>query len=114
MVSSLQKRLNESQASVDSSRGSESGIVPWDSPAGLGTQGQSDSGPGSNMTDEVSVSRTSGRPAAGWKGRMSSMLLRGPSNSPKSETIKALKVPTCNLVFKAYISRSASVGGSWV
>ena len=117
MVSSLQKRLNESQASVDSSRGSESGIVPWDSPAGLGTQGQSDSGPGSvqsNVTDEISASRTSGRPAAGWKGRMSSMLLRGPLNSPKSETIKALKVPTCNLVFRAYISRSASVGGSWV
>lgn len=105
MVSSLQKRLNDSQVSVDSSRGSDLGMVPRDSPVGLGMQGQSDNdplgtgkrvpGPGSvqsDMTDEGSASRTSGRPAAGWKGRMSSMLLRGPLNSPKSETIKALKV----------------------
>ena len=111
MVSSLQKRLNESQASVDSCRSSESGMVPWDSPAGLDTQGQSDNdslgpakrvpGPGSvqsDMTDEGSASRTSARPAAGWKGRMSSMLLRGPLNSPKSETIKALKVSTSGRV----------------
>lgn len=105
MVSSLQKRLNDSQLSVDSSRGSDSGMVPRDSPVGLGMQGQSDNdplgtgkrvpGPGSvqsDMTDEGSASRTSGRPAAGWKGRMSSMLLRGPLNSPKSDTIKAHKV----------------------
>ena len=88
-------------------------MVPWDKPAGLGMHGQSDNdslgtgkrapGPGSmqsDMTDEWSASRTSGRPAAGWKGRMSSMLLRGPLNSPKSETIKALKVSVCNLGFK--------------
>ena len=117
MVSSLQRRLNESQASGDSSRGSESAMVPWDSPAGLGTQGQSEHdslgteksapGPGSvqsDMTDEGSASRSGGRPAAGWKGRMSSMLLRGPLNSPKSETIKALKVSTCNLGFWVLIS----------
>ena len=105
MVSSLQKRLNDSQVSVDSSRGSDLGMVPRDSPVGLGIPGQPDNdplgtgkrvpGPGSvqsDMTDEGSASRISGRPAAGWKGRMSSMLLRGPLNSPKSETIKALKV----------------------
>lgn len=105
-MSSLQKRLNDSQASVDSSKGSDNlGMVSRDSPVGLGMQGQSDTdplgtgkrvpGPGSvqsDLTDEGSASKTSGRPAAGWKGRMSSMLLRGPLNSPKSDTIKAHKV----------------------
>lgn len=122
MVSSLQKRLNESRVSGDSSRGSDSGMVPWDSPAALGMQGQSDNdslgtgkrapGPGSvqsDMTDEGSASRTSGRPAAGWKGRMSSMLLRGPLNSPKSESIKALKVAICNLGFRVQIPKIASI-----
>lgn len=108
MVSSLQKRLNDSPGSMDSSRGSEPGMVPSESPPGLGMQGQSDSdllgigkrvpGPGSvqsDMTDEGSVSRVAGRPAAGWKGRMSSMLLRGPLTTSKSELIKAQKVSTC-------------------
>lgn len=107
-MGSLQKRLNDSQTSLDSSRGSDAGSGPVDSPAGsAGMQGQTDSdllgagkrppGPGSvqsDMTDEGSVSRVAGKPAAGWKGRMSSMLLRGPLTSPKSDTIKAKKVAT--------------------
>ena len=80
-------------------------MMPLDSPAGLGTHTHLDTdltglqkrsqGPGSvqsDMTDEGSVPRVPGRPAAGWKGRMSSMLLRGPLNTPKSDTIKAKKV----------------------
>ena len=107
LAGSLQKRLNDSQTSMNSSRGSDSGLAPVDSPAGSGIQGPTDSdlagagkrapGPGSvqsDMTDEGSVSRVAGRPAAGWKGRMSSMLLRGPLTSPKSDTIKAKKVAT--------------------
>ena len=76
-----------------------------DNPAGFGTHNHSDTdlmglqkrlqGPGSvqsDMTDEGSVPRVPSRPAAGWKGRMSSMLLRSPLTAPKSDTIKAKKV----------------------
>lgn len=102
---------------MDSSRGSDTGLAPVDSPAGSGMQGHTDSdplgvgkrgpGPGSvqsDMTDEGSVSRVTGRPAAGWKGRMSSMLLRGPLTSPKSDTIKAKKVPAQHLLMHASVS----------
>lgn len=100
---------------MGSSRGSDSVPLPLDSPAGSGMQGHTDSdplgvgkrgpGPGSvqsDMTDEGSVSKVAGRPAAGWKGRMSSMLLRGPLTSPKSDTIKAKKVAAEHLLMHVF------------
>ncbi len=109
MGSMLNKRANNSQTSMDSSRGSEAPMIMSAFADGLNataSHGHSDTdlagmqkrmaGPGSvqsDMTDEGSTgSRVPGRPAAGWKGRMSSMLLRSPSASPKAETIKAKKV----------------------
>lgn len=109
MSSMLQKRAHNSQTSLDSSRGSEAVItMPGfsDGPVAGASHGHSDTdlvglqkrmaGPGSvqsDVTDEGSVARVSGRPAAGWKGRMSSMLLRNPSStSLKADSIKAKKV----------------------
>ncbi len=109
MSSLLNKRANDSQTSVDSSRGSEAVLISAafaDSPLAESLHHHSDNdllglskraaGPGSvqsDMTDEGSTgSRLAGRPAAGWKGRMSSMLLRNPSTSLKADSIKAKKV----------------------
>ncbi len=109
MSSLLNKRANDSQTSIDSSRGSEAVLISAafaDSPLAASLHHHSDNdlfglsnraaGPGSvqsDMTDEGSTgSRLAGRPAAGWKGRMSSMLLRNPSTSLKADTIKAKKV----------------------
>ena len=124
MMSSLQRRMNDSQTSMDSSQGSESMRVQLDSSAGFGMHNHSDTdlaglqkrpqGPSSvqsDMTDEGSLSRVPGWPAAGWKGRMSSMLLRGPLTSPKSETIKAKKVPqfSHNQPYQKLVPKRAAV-----
>ena len=110
MGSMLNRRANESQSSFASLRGSEAVLSPAassdSSPAMarlahahssndlLGLQRRMPaSGAAQSDTDEVgSGARVPGRAPAGWKGRMSSMLLRNPSSSPKSETIKAKKV----------------------
>lgn len=108
MSSLLNKRANDSQTSIDSSRGSEPVLISAafaDRPAaaslhhhsdndllGLSKQAASPGSVQSDVTDEGSTGfRLAGRPAAGWKGRMSSMLLRNPS-SLKADTIKAKKV----------------------
>ncbi|KAL0052814.1 hypothetical protein WJX82_008196 [Trebouxia sp. C0006] len=129
MSSLLNKRANDSQTSIDSSRGSEAVLISAafaDSPLAASLHHHSDNdllglsnraaGPGSvqsDMTDEGSTgSRLAGRPAAGWKGRMSSMLLRNPSTSLKADTIKAKKEkPTLNVLIPTTSIPSANKGG---
>ena len=61
------------------------------------------------MTDEGSVARAPGRPAAGWKGRMSSMLLRNPVGSPKADTIKAKKVLAASTMSFCWLNNVADL-----
>lgn len=108
--STLSKRANDSQASMDSSPGSEAilanpALTASHNAAALHGHSDTDllnfskrqaAGPGSvqsDMTDDGGTSlRVPGRPAPGWKGRMSSMLLRKPTAGPEADTIKAQKV----------------------
>ena len=106
----LSKRANDSQTSMDSLLGAEAILANpalTDSHNAAALHGHSDTdllnfskrraaGPGSvqsDMTDDGSTGlRVPGRPAAGWKGRMSSMLLRKPTAGLEADTIKAQKV----------------------
>lgn len=71
---------------------------------------------GSEADSVASTSRLSGRPVAGWKGRMSSMLIRSSPAQPKpekeavKEILKAKKVSIffCCLVFSSRASASSS------